>query len=115
MKDEAFLTRRDASIRARVQWLVRSIIEPKRVSGWRAILAIVCVVLCALLGSILLRLALVPSSSSKQLFAFAALFFSGGIGALAHVMPRPFSVIALRAGLVGLVVSVVWAKFASGA
>ena len=105
----------DISIRSRVQSLARSIVEPKRASGWQAILALVAVALTALLGSVLLWLGMAQSESSMQLVAFAAMFFSGAICMLAHVLPKPYAGFASRAGLVALVASIVWVKLASGA
>jgi hypothetical protein len=116
MTDEAVSSiRKSTSVRARVQSLVRTVIEPKRASGWRALLLMSAFVLCALLASLLLRLALVPSASSRQLFAFAALFFSGGICVLAYVLPSRVAAIVSRAGLVALVASIVWVNLVSGA
>ena len=105
----------DTSVRSRVQSLIRSILEPKRASGWRAILVLVGVVLSSLLGSVLLWLGLAQSASSRQLVAFAAIFFSGAVCMLAHVLPKPFGGIASRIGLAALVISAVWVWLASGA
>ena len=99
----------------RIQSLARSVIEPKPVSGWLALLSMLSVVRCALLSFFLFRLGLAQSARSWQLFAFAAMFLSGGMYTLAYVLPKPFAGVASRAGLVTLAISVVWVKLASGA
>ena len=98
----------------RIRLLVRSVIEPKHVSGWLALFCMLSFVLCSSLGFVLLRLGLVQSASSWQLIAFAAMFLSGAIYTLAYVLPKPFAGIASRAGLVALAISIVWVKLASG-
>ena len=72
-------------------------------------------VLSALLGSVLLWLGLAQPASSRQLVAFAAIFFSGAICMLAHVLPKPYGRIASRVGLAALVISAAWVRLASGA
>ena len=104
-----------ATVRLRIQSLIRSALEPKRASGWHAILVLVGVALTALLGSVLLWLGLTQSASSRQLIAFAAIFFSGAVCMLAHVLPKPFGSFASRIGLAALVISIVWVRLASGA
>jgi len=63
---------------------------------------------------VLLWLGLAQSASSTRLVAFAAVFFSGAICMLAHVLPKPYAGFAARAGLVALVASIVCVKLASG-
>ena len=116
MSDEVVPSiRKTISIRARAYSLIRSVIEPKPVSGWRALLVTVFLALCVMLGSVLLWLSTAQSSSSRQLIAFAGLFFSGAICALAQLLQKPISGIVSRVGLIALIISFVGVNLASGA
>jgi hypothetical protein len=102
------------SFAARVSNLVGGVIAPKRVSGARAFLSWLGVILPAVLALFLLRLGFSTVTPSWHVIAFSAMFFSAGVYMLATVLPKHFSIVASCVGLVALFVSVVCVTLTSG-